>query len=233
MTTYHQVFADNTAESLFEIQFLSGITANEGNPLAGYFMSNDANVGKDIYGAAYTGAPGSGFLLATPDLYNSYEATDARRSFSYLQYKSTNEGGNVYLVRKYFKLPSTGLGGSDDNVIILRYADVLLMLAEAINETGGPTAEAYDAVDRVRARAGVTAWSRNQTTQSFKDMLLEERRLELAFEFHRWFDLKRFGKLVDVLKAKGYPIQNHHVLFPIPRGQVTINPVNVPQNPGY
>lgn len=140
---------------------------------------------------------------------------------------------NVFLVRKYYKLPSTGLGGSDDNVIIIRFADVLLMLAEAIIETGAATAEAYDAVDKVRVRAGVPVWTRNLSTDVFKARLLEERRLELAFEFHRWFDLKRSGKLFDLLKAKGYPILPHYQLFPIPRGQVTINPVNVPQNPGY
>lgn len=233
MGTYPQVFTDNTAESLFEIQYLSGITNNEGNPLANFFLSNDASVGKDIFGAAYTGSPGSGFLLATPDLYNSYEATDTRRSFSYLQYRSVNEGANVYLVRKYYKLPSTGLGGSDDNVIIIRYADVLLMLAEAINEAGGPTPEAYEAVDRVRVRAGVAVWPRNLSADVFKTRLFEERRWELAFEFHRWFDLKRSGKLVETLKAKGYPVLPHYILFPVPRGQVTINPVNVPQNPGY
>lgn len=233
MSTYSQVFVNNSAESLFEIQFVSGITTNEGNSLANFFLSNDANVGKDIYGAAYTGAPGSGFLLATPDLYNSYESTDNRSGFSYLPYKSINEGATVFLVRKYYKLPSTGLGGSDDNVIILRYADVLMMLAEAINETSGPGNEAYEAVDKVRSRAGVPVWPRNLDAEIFRTRLLEERRLELAFEFHRWFDLKRFGKLVDLLKAKGYPIQPHYMVFPIPRGQVTINPVNVPQNPGY
>ncbi len=164
---------------------------------------------------------------------NSYEPTDSRRNFSCLQYRSVNEGANVFLVRKYYKLPSSGLGGSDDNVIILRYADVLLMLAEAINESGGPTAEAYDAVDRVRTRAGVPVWTRNLTAESFRTRLLEERRLELAFEFHRWFDLTRFGRLFDLLKAKGYPVQPHYVLFPIPRGQVTINPINIPQSPGY
>lgn len=234
MPNYNEVFnTDNTAESIFEIQYLNSTVVNEGNPLVTFFFTNDATIGKDLYGAGYIGSAGQGHVLATPDLYNSYGATDSRRALTILIYNSRIERTNVYLVRKYNRLPATGLGGSDDNIIGLRYADVLLLLAEAINETSGPAAEAYDAVDKVRLRAKVAVWPRNLTTDSFKAKLLEERRLELAFEFHRWFDLKRFGQLYPLLKAKGYPIQPFHAVFPIPKQQVDINPVNVPQNPGY
>lgn len=235
MPTYPEVFStDNTAESIFEIQYLNNIIVNEGNSLVTFFFTNDGTIGKDIYGAAYTGPSGPGHVLASPDLYNSYEATDARRAYNILVYPSKIERINVNVVRKYNRLPANGIGGADDNIIVLRYADVLLMLAEAINETNnGPTPEAYDNVDKVRVRAKVLPWVRTLNYDTFKSNLLEERRRELAFEFHRWFDLKRFGKLVDLLKLKNYPIQPFHVLFPIPRQQVEINPVNVPQNPGY
>lgn len=235
MPTYPEVFStDNTAESVFEIQYVNNIIVNEGNSLATFFFTNDGTIGKDIYGAGYTGPGGPGHVLASPDLYNSYEATDARRAYTILVYPSSIEKINVNIVRKYNRLPANGIGGADDNIIVLRYADVLLMLAEAINETNnGPTAEAYDAVDKVRLRAKVTPWARTLDYNTFKTNLLEERRKELAFEFHRWFDLKRFGKLVELLQLKKYPIQPFHVLFPIPRQQVEINPVNVPQNPGY
>lgn len=234
LPNYNEVFStDNTAESLFEIQFRSDIVNNERNNLATFFLTNDPSIGRDLYGSGYVGPVGAGNALATADLYNNYEPTDARRAFNFLIYNSRIERTNLYLVRKYFRLPATGLGGADDNVIILRYADVLLMLAEAINETSGPTPEAYDAVDRVRLRAKVAVWPRTLSTDSFRAELLEERRLELAFEFHRWFDLKRFGQLYTLLNAKGYPIQPFHVLFPMPRSEVDINPVNLPQNPGY
>ncbi len=235
MPSYPEVFStENNAESIFEIQYLSGLTTNEGNNLVTFFFTNDATVGKDYYGAAYVGTTGGGILLATNDLYNSYLPVDARQKFTLADYFSKAENATVRIVRKYYKLPATGLGGADDNVIVLRYADVLLMLAEAINETNGsPTTEAYDAVDKVRVRAKVPVLSRTMEYNSFKASLLDERRWEFAFEFHRWFDLKRFGKLVEVLKAKGYPIQPFNVLFPIPKGQVDINPVNIPQNPGY
>lgn len=234
MPNYNEVFStDNTAESVFEIQFVNDVINNEGNPLATFFLTNDPTIGKDLYGAGYVAGVGSGNVLASGDLYSNYQSTDARRTFNILIYNSRVERANVYLVRKYSRLPTTGLGRSDDNVIILRYADVLLMLAEAINETSGPTAEAYDAVDKVRLRAKVAAWPRTLNADSFRTMLLEERRLELAFEFHRWFDLKRFGQLNTLLKAKGYPIEPFHVLFPIPKSQVDINPVNILQNPGY
>lgn len=235
MPSYPEVFStENNAESIFEIQYLSGLTTNEGNSLATFFFTNDATIGKDFYGAAYVGSPGGGILLGTNDLNNSFLPVDARQKFTLVDYFSKAENQTVHIVRKYYKLPATGLGNADDNVIVLRYADVLLMLAEAINETNtGPTPEAYDAVDKVRLRAKAPVLSRTMNYNLFKAGLLDERRWEFAFEFHRWFDLKRFSKLVEVLKAKGYPIQSFNVLFPIPKGQVDINPLNVPQNPGY
>ncbi len=234
MPNYNEVFStDNTPESIFEIQFINDLINNEGNPLIYFFFTNDPTIGRDLYGPAYVAGVGAGNVLASTDLYNSYEPTDTRRAFNILIYNSRVERTNLYLVRKYYRLPATGLGRSDDNVIVLRYADVLLMLAEAINETSGPTAEAYDAVGKVRLRAKVAAWPRNLNAVTFRAKLLEERRLELAFEFQRWFDLKRFGQLVPMLSAKGYPIQPFHVLFPIPRSQVDINPANISQNPGY
>lgn len=108
------------------------------------------------------------------------------------------------------------------------------MIAEAINENGkAPTAEAYDAIDAVRKRAGLPVVIRNLNYESFKLRLLDERRWEFAFENQRWFDLKRFNKAIEILTPKGYNIKPNHLLYPIPRKEVLISQGNITQNPGY
>jgi starch-binding outer membrane protein, SusD/RagB family len=234
MDGFNEVFDnDNTPESLFEIQYTSSESA-AGNPYPNWFLPTDANAGPDVFGADWRGVGGgfSGTVLATQDLYDTYEENDTRRDYTIAEFFSNVDGMTVLRVDKYKGAPASQLN-SDDNLIILRYADVLLMLAEAINESnGGPTAEAYDAVDKVRTRAGVGTWERTLNYESFKTKLLEERRKEFAFENHRWFDLKRFGKTIDILTEKGYNIQPHHLLFPLPQLEVELNP-NLEQNPGY
>ena len=121
----------------------------------------------------------------------AYEADDLRKDVS-LKEGYTNQASEfvpVPFINKY-NHPHTIQGVTNDNWPVLRYADVLLMLAEAINEQGGPTAEAYDHLNAVRTRAGLEELS-GLDQVSFRDAVLKERRVELAFENHRWFDLKR------------------------------------------
>jgi len=233
MPTYAAAFdADNTAEAIFEIQYTSSI-AGEGNPYPNFFLTNDGTAGKDIYGSTFLGNTGQGINLPTQDMFDAYEPNDARRTYSIVKYFSKQEAADVYVIYKYRGVP-TSANNSEDNIPVLRYADVLLMLAEAINETNhNPIPEAYDAIDLVRVRAGLLPLPRTLTYESFKTKLLEERRVELAFENHRWFDLKRFNKAEEVLSAKGYAIKPFHLLYPIPRKEVIINPENISQNTGY
>lgn len=233
METYAEVFdTDNTTESIFEIQYTSTVPG-EGNAYPQFFLPNDGTAGKDIFGSGWLGGTGQGFCMPTEDIYMDYETGDSRRDYTYFPYFSMQEGKEIYVVYKYRGVASA-VYSSEDNIPILRYADVLLMLAEAINENNqGPTSEAYEAVDAVRARAGLQPLLRTLNYESFKDALLHERRVELAFENHRWFDLKRFGKMVEILSAKGYDIQPFHLYYPIPRREVLINPDNISQNPGY
>ncbi|MGI8636660.1 MAG: RagB/SusD family nutrient uptake outer membrane protein [Segetibacter sp.] len=233
MPTYAAAFdTDNTAEAIFEIQYTSSI-AGEGNPYPNFFLTNDGTAGKDIYGSGFLGNTGQGINLPTQDMYDAYEPNDARRTYSIIKYYSKQEAGNVYVIYKYRGVP-TSPNNSEDNIPVLRYADVLLMLAEAINETNkNPTTEAYDAVDLIRVRAGLAPLPRNLAYESFKTKLLQERRVEFAFENQRWFDLKRFNKAVEILSAKGYAIKPFHLLYPIPRKEVLISQGNIIQNPGY
>jgi hypothetical protein len=108
---------------------------------------------------------------------------------------------------------------------------VLLLLAEAIGESD----EAYDLINQIRDRAHLPHISA-ATPGTFADKLLHERRVELAFENHRWHDLLRFGVAVPVmnqaLASLGITINNDDLLMPIPQTAISTNP-NLEQNPGY
>jgi hypothetical protein len=128
------------------------------------------------------------------------------------------------------------------------------MLAEAINEVDGPTGTAVGYLNEIRERAGLDPVN-GLSKDAFREAVLNERRLELAFENHRWFDLKRTmetQELVSFLNAYGlreranpttsregipfstndFIFEAHEILFPIPQDQMRINSSLV-QNPGY
>jgi hypothetical protein len=127
------------------------------------------------------------------------------------------------------------------------------MLAEAINEVSGP-GDAYQYLNAVRERAGLDPIT-GLSQEAFADAVMKERRVELAFENHRWFDLKRTmspEELADFMNAYGeveksdpttdrggipfsagdFRFEPYEVLFPIPNDEILINP-NLTQNPGY
>lgn len=232
MPTFAAAFDnDNTAESIFEIQYTSTV-AGEGNVYPTYFLTTDGSSGRTIFGTGFVGN-GQGNCIPTQDIYNAFEPNDTRRSYTITTYFSNVEGANLYIVYKYRGI-ATSANNSEDNIYILRYADVLLMLAEALNETNnGPTSDAYDAVDAIRKRASLPVLTRNMDYNSFKLALLQERRVEFAFENQRWFDLKRLNKAVEILSAKGIPFKEFNYLYPIPKKEVDINPSKITQNPGY
>lgn len=131
---------------------------------------------------------------------------------------------------------------TDANIIHLRYADVLLMYAEAKNEATGPDATIYNALNAIRSRTGVGMPAVDQTVYNTKEKLREfiqhERRIELALEGHRYFDLKRWGlmaaKLAAITSPGGQPLlfgEKNNVL-PFPQSELDRNP-NLDQNPGY
>jgi len=127
---------------------------------------------------------------------------------------------------------------SPNNYRSIRYADVLLMYAECLNQTGS-TAQAYPYVDRVRQRAGLASLSAAKpglTQAQFLEQLKHERLLELSGEGHRWNDLARWGDLGPQLTGRdpGFAnfVKGKHELLPIPQQERDLNP-NLAQNPGY
>jgi hypothetical protein len=125
---------------------------------------------------------------------------------------------------------------------IYRYSDALLLLAEALNEQGKSPIAALSAV---RSRAGLTTAAADPAT--LRDVIAHERRVELAFENHRWNDLVRSGKAIETINAFGaqlktqvnyltpdaYLLNQNKLLFPIPQYEVELNPSGMIQNPGY
>ncbi len=130
---------------------------------------------------------------------------------------------------KYWDPAPCGLETARNNFMVIRYADVLLMYAEAVNEMSGPTIEAYNAINQVRTRArnGVaTANPQNLvglTQDQFRDAVLKERSWELCFEGHRRWDLLRTGKYLSTLQAAGIPAQQKNLLYPIPQNERDVN----------
>lgn len=152
-------------------------------------------------------------------------------------------------IAKYFRFPGPQDGGDDRrgdlDYIFYRYADVLLIAAEAIAESEGATAEAIGYFNQIRERArfngeraGVFPEDVQEgiSKEAFIDLVREERRLELSFEFKRWFDIKRWGILMEAFTLPGsfenWPVDpQRDYLFPIPQTEVDVT--GFTQNTGY
>lgn len=187
----------------------------------------------------------------THDLINEYETNDPRMIYSV-------KFANDPIVKDWFitkfrdnsdKATKLGYGGNDWNLI--RFADVILMLAE-VNMYLGDNVTAIQFLDQVRARAGVSTYAVAMTDPTYsskfptlKLAILHERRVELAFEHHRWFDLTRFfttPELVTYFKGKSQAdfgaaqLSNFSTkdrYYPIPFDENKLDPVKMYQNPGY
>jgi starch-binding outer membrane protein, SusD/RagB family len=227
------VATKNGKEHIFSAQF-KGLTNWEGNMLAST--------------SAPTSVPGiagdqADALHTAGGLFEAFAENDKRKYITFaVQFVSPTDG-KTYTTsphfNKYFD-PATPASPrqSSKNTPIIRFAEVLLIYAEAVNEKNGPTAEAIVAIDRVRARAGIPLLSETESTlnqNDFREAVFEERRKELVFEYQRWFDLARRGAdyFVAKLKAAGKTnAQPKHIHFPIPQRELDLNP-NLKQNPDW
>jgi hypothetical protein len=186
---------------------------------------------REAHGLYYASAIGD---YVEPSLRSLYATNDARRALLELR-KPT--GSSAQTVVKFYEDPNAANQVGTD-FPVLRYADVLLMLAEALNEQGyQATGEALTSLNAVRTRAGLPAYTATDLPDqaAFRNAVLLERRLELPLELHRWYDLLRTGQAIEAMKVVKLNIQPFQLLFPIPNSQVQIynNPTGFPQNPGY
>jgi starch-binding outer membrane protein, SusD/RagB family len=229
---------NNLPESIFEVNF------NPDNQI-GLTMNNLFIPASE---AARLGIVAGGFAgrlptFPTKEVQTIFEEGDLRASASFTTYD--NNGNLDQYISKFLDLDAAG-NGSNINLIILRYADLLLMKAEA----DGESAASYELINQVRRRA----FGKNPSlpdanididqtdTGTFLEKVMLERRRELVFEGHRLFDLKRLPSsealniLNDHLSSEyvGVPtVQEYRLIYPIPQTEIDVSNGVVTQNPGY
>lgn len=246
-TTYadlHNNATENKIEHIFEIQYAAGI-ANSNYQT--YFLPNNTNI---------TASGEVGTTVPTASFLKSFEAGDKRieeREFFFSSYYSGGDGAVFPLSKSYvYKhfdaiangVPGTsGTGNAGLNYPLIRFAEVLLIYAEAQNEVGGPTTETYDAVNRIRDRANLSDLS-GLSQAEFREAVWRERWHELCYEGITWFDMIRLRKVyvdasstfVDFVGATlstAVTLQQKHLLLPLPASDFRNNPNLRPDNPGW
>ena len=211
-------------------------TENNNEVIFAIGYQSDTTDDSQTYSAEWLNGVGrsSGLNYVTLDAKDALDLMGGDRTVvSYRE--DTAQPGN-YQVTKYLPDSSDKTKAGND-WIVLRYADVLLMLVEANIGAGTETSDgnARDAFNLVRDRANMPLIA--STDPVTKQELSDERRVELAFENHRFFDLKRFGYAESVLSAfssaNGFGYNSTDLLLPIPSGEIGISGGLLSQNPGY
>lgn len=251
-TTYEEVHSESTknrVEHLFMLQYNSLVASNPMDNFYGNFKPIN-----------YNGPTGTGSSVPTLSFYNSFEKGDRRtkdqEGYFYTTYFTNGTGARFDLggpyVFKHFNRTANGTFGvpgtrlNNLNVPQIRFAETLLIYAEAQNEVGGPIQAAYDALKRVRDRAQLTTPALGTYSQAtFREAVWRERWFELCYEQLTWFDMVRLRKVFNE-KTNGFDnfvghvnlstnkaLEEKHLLLPLPRQEMLNNPNLKPQNPGY
>lgn len=245
--TLHDLTNENKLEHIFMIQYAAGLANNN---YQSYFLPNNTNI--TASGEVGTTVPTASFLA-------TFEAGDKRlgeKEFFFSSYYADGNGAVYPLNRPYIYkhfdavangVPGTaGTGNAGLNYPLIRYAEVLLIYAEAKNEVNaGPDVDAYNALKAIRDRAALTTpdiGTYNQT--SFREAVWRERWHELCYEGITWFDMIRLKKIYDEANdtfvdfiggqlSTGVTLQQKHLLLPLPAGDYRNNPNLRPDNPGW
>jgi hypothetical protein len=236
LTDYSKIWREAgefSSESIWEVNAI-GTTPNKG--IEGYFVVQAPRGDNGL---------GWGFNTPTQDLVNAYEPGDLRKAATIMFAGQTLWDGFVvsplasnprYNYKSYVSKTKESFNGDDwnsnKNLRILRYGEVLLIKAEAENELGniGP---AQSALNQIRNRAGLPNTTA-ATQTDLRNAIYKERRVEMAFEHDRMFDLRRTGRAGVVLRAHGKPyVDGKHDLFPIPQHEIDLSNGKLMQNPGY
>lgn len=238
---YEQMFRTNNknnSESIFEIQCM--LVPN--NPDASNSQYSQVQGVDGITGGGW------GFNVPSADLAAAYEAGDPRRDATIIFRGETTPEGDVipasgnssmYNQKSYVPFSQYVSGfneGCQQNKIALRYADVLLMNAEANNELGN-SAEALVSLELVRARArgannAILPKVTTTDQTALRTAIWKERRVELALEFDRYFDVIRQGRAAAIFGPRGWKAGKNEV-WPLPQNEIDLSAGTLTQNPGY
>ena len=212
---------EGNKEVIFDVQFESGVNGNSEGSRAFQKFSPSGTVSGAV-----------GHNLPTKEVYGLFADNDKRKSAYFIVTK------NGVIGTGKLKQTSVTVADGGSNIIVLRYADVLLMLAECYAEKNNmPKSNEY--LNYIKKRAGIDEVSLGDATL-IKEEIALERRKELVNEGHRWFDLVRTGKAVEVMNAyfvrtpgyNGITISELNYVQPIPQGQIDTDSATK-QNEGY
>jgi hypothetical protein len=225
---------EHHSEYIFDIEYEQGI--GRGSIFTNQFMPNSGPM------ATFYGINGTLQEANSPtqNLISAFTPTDLRKDITVGVSGGFINGAGTFVAlppqtsqtytKKYLTPVLTG-NDSRANWKVIRYGDVLLMYAEALNENN-KTPQALTVLNQIRTRAGVPTYS-GLTQDDTREKIYLERRLELSFEGSRWFDLVRTGRAFTTMKATG--MLDYMTVFPVPLTQIQLinNPSIFPQNPGY
>lgn len=230
-TLFSVQYSESTSDLSQQYIFLHAPVTSGGN------VTKRANVAINV----------AGHFRPTQDLIDAFEDEDKRKEVSIGFWNGPDWDNTVYDIPycAKFKPPvSAPDNRCGDNLPIIRFADVLLSYAEALNEVGR-TQEAAPYVEMVRNRAGLNHSLAAYNQENLRLLIEKERQVELCFENHRWYDLKRTGRAMEVLRAHGirekasktfipanaFQMETFKLIAPIPAEQILINELE--QNPNY
>jgi len=232
---------EHSSEYIFDIEYIDG-GFGLGSNFTSMFNMEGQDVGsalvaeiKRIYNITAPQSGGAGTPSA--ELRALFDPQDLRKEITAATGVYDQNGNFVPIVggiTAFTKKYMTSMAINNDsraNWKVTRYADVLLMYAEVLNENG-KTNEALVYLNQVRKRAGLPEYS-NLTQGDTREKVYLERRFELYLEGHRWFDLVRTGRALEVMQSRG--MKPHMTVFPIPQSQIEVvnNPAIFSQNTGY
>lgn len=272
LPNYEDIFKPSNKgndEIIFDIQFVQGSSLNEFSTFPTTFLPPIENP-SEITGVSPDEniSSSAGRNTPTPDIIAAYEDTTKDERFDASigfwsgpinitgfrdgNHQELNGGRGIPYIKKY-QHPHDRFNENQQNWPVYRYSEVLLSLAEAINEQGGRMNEAVNFLNQVRNRAGLDNYEPNSQTD-LREAIWQERRVELAFENKRWNDLVRTGRAVEVMNAFGqrvkenpkayyfppgsgptaasFNVTENKTIYPIPFNEINLNP-ELDQNPGF
>ena len=223
---------DNKEEHIFMVQYALNLV----NSSMSIYLAPVGGVASITVSTLHFGG-----LRPTPQFYGSYEAADLRaqnQGFFFTQYPNLDGTQTIKFDRSVYKYWDKAFlrtaPNGNKNQPLIRYADILLVYAEAQNQAdGSPNPAAYNAINSVRQRAGLSNLA-GLNKATFEEAVWKERAWELTCEGHVWFDMKRTQKAFNgaaFVNLVGYTTPNsktysqENLYFPIPQSEIDVNPL--------